>query len=72
MRSNKSMNESIMYFKLVHNDLIIVSLYVHCLLVIGNDGLIEQFKSQMMQAFKITDLGEMTFFLHRTQHGIFF
>jgi predicted peroxiredoxin len=43
---------------------LIISLYVDDLLVTGNDTrLIEEFKQEMMQAFEMTDLGLMTFFL---------
>ena len=57
-------------------ELIVVSLYVDDLLVTGsNEELVKQFKVQMMQAFEMTDLGEMTFFLgleiQKSQQGIF-
>ncbi|KAK9119522.1 hypothetical protein Scep_017615 [Stephania cephalantha] len=70
------MSESTLYVKVVDNDLIVLSLYVDDLLVTwSNEGIIEQFKSQIMLNFEMTNLGEMTFFLsmeiQQTQHGIF-
>ena len=44
--------------------LLIISLYVDDMLITGNNvSLIEGFKQEMMQAFKMTDLGLMTYFL---------
>ena len=65
-----------MYIKVIDADLIVVSLYVDDLLVTGsNADFIKKFKAQMMEAFEMTDLGEMTFFLgmeiQQTQQGIF-
>lgn len=46
------------------NNLLIVSLYVDDLLVTGDDTkLVEEFKQEMMQAFEMTDLGLMSYFL---------
>jgi len=46
------------------NNFLIVSLYVNDLLVTGdNIRLVEEFKQEMMQAFEMTDLGLMTYFL---------
>lgn len=46
------------------NNLLIVSLYVDDMLVTGDDTrLVEEFKQEMMQAFEMTDLGLMTYFL---------
>jgi len=60
----KSLSESTLYVKHKGNDLLIVSLYVDDLLVTRNDlKLVEQFKQEMMQAFKMIDLGMMTYFL---------
>ncbi|KAH9704543.1 hypothetical protein KPL70_011512 [Citrus sinensis] len=60
----KSMSESTLYIQVINHELIVVSLYVDDLLVTGsNEELVKQFKVQMMQAFEMTDLGEMTFFL---------
>jgi hypothetical protein len=60
----KSLSESTLYVKLKGKNSLIISLYVDDLLVTGNDTrLIEEFKQEMMQAFEMTDLGLMTFFL---------
>jgi len=46
------------------NDFLIMSLYADDLLVIGNDiQVVEEFKQEMMQAFEMTDLGLMTYYL---------
>ncbi|KAL9444243.1 hypothetical protein AB3S75_017429 [Citrus x aurantiifolia] len=73
---NKSMSESTLYIQVINHELIVVSLYVDDLLVTGsNEELVKQFKVQMMQAFEMTDLGEMTFFLgleiQKSQQGVF-
>jgi transposase InsO family protein len=60
----KSLSESTLYVKHKGKNSLIISLYVDDLLVTGNDTrLIEEFKQEMMQAFEMTDLGLMTFFL---------
>jgi len=60
----KSLSESTLYVKHTGNNILIVSLYVDDLLVTGDDTrLVEQFKQEMMQAFEMTDLGLMTYFL---------
>jgi hypothetical protein len=60
----KSLSESTLYVKLKGKNSLIISLYVDDLLVTGNDTrLVEEFKQEMMQAFEMTDLGLMTFFL---------
>ena len=42
----------------------IVSLYVDDLLITADDArLVKEFKQEMMQAFEMTDLGLMTYFL---------
>ena len=46
------------------NNFLIVSLYVDDLLVTRDDArIVEEFKQEMMQAFEMTDLGLMTYFL---------
>ena len=58
------MSESTLYIQVINHELIVVSLYVDDLLVTGsNEELVKQFKVQMMQAFEMTDLREMAFFL---------
>jgi len=60
----KSLSESTLYVKHTGNNILIVSLYVDDLLVTGDDTrLVEQFKQEMIQAFEMTDLGLMTYFL---------
>jgi hypothetical protein len=60
----KSLSESTLYVKHKGKNSLIISLYVDDLLVTGNDTrLVEEFKQEMMQAFEMTDLGLMTFFL---------
>ena len=58
------MSESILYTQIINHELIVVSLYFDDLLVTGsNEELVKHFKVQMMQAYEMTDLGEMAFFL---------
>lgn len=60
----KSLSKSTLYVKHKENNLLIVSLYVDDMLVTGDDTrLVEEFKQEMMQAFEMTDLGLMTYFL---------
>nr|KYP63531.1 Copia protein [Cajanus cajan] len=60
----KSLSEFTLYVKHKEHNLLIVSLYVDDLLVTGDDTkLVEEFKQEMMQAFEMTDLGHMTYFL---------
>jgi len=60
----KSLSEFTLYVKDKGNSFLIVSLYVDDLLVTGDDTkLIDEFKQEMMQAFEMTDLGLMTYFL---------
>jgi len=60
----KSLSESTLYVKYKENNFLIVSLYVDDLLITGDDArLVEEFKQEKMQAFEMTDLGLMTYFL---------
>lgn len=60
----KSLSESTLYVKHKGNNLLIASLYADDMLVTGDDTrLVEEFKQEMMQAFEMTDLGFMTYFL---------
>ena len=73
---DKSISEPTLYVKQAGCDLIIISLYVDDLFVTeSNSTLVEKFKYEMNNAFEMTDLGEMTYFLgmeiHQTQQGIF-
>ncbi|KAL6332574.1 hypothetical protein AAG906_008995 [Vitis piasezkii] len=70
------MSESTLYIKVINDELIVVSLYVDDLLVTrSNAELVKQFKAHLMQAFEMTDLGEMTFLLgleiQQLQQGTF-
>ncbi|KAA3474202.1 laccase-2-like [Gossypium australe] len=67
----KSISEPTLYVKKVEKEtLLIVSLYVDDLLVTDcKSELIEEFKKQMQDVFKMTDLGLMTYFLG--MEGIF-
>ena len=61
---NKSIGELALYIKVINDELIVASLYVDNFLVIGSNAeLVKQFKVKIMQAFEVTNLGEMTFFL---------
>jgi hypothetical protein len=60
----RSPSESTLYVKKIEGDVLIVSLYVDDLLVTGSNlQQIERFKQDMMQAFEMSDLGLMSFFL---------
>lgn len=60
----KSLSESTLYIRREDADLTIVSLYVDDLLVTGSNlDLIILFKTEMMEVFEMTDLGEMFYFL---------
>ncbi|KAL3519542.1 hypothetical protein ACH5RR_017691 [Cinchona calisaya] len=60
----KSLSESTLYVKYNSNENLVISLYVGDLLITRSSAkLIDKFKQDMMQAFEMTDLGLMTFFL---------
>ena len=60
----KSPTEFTLYVKKVDNDILVVSLYVDDLFVTGShDEFIDKFKERVKDAFEMTDLGKMTFFL---------
>lgn len=60
----KSLSEATLSVKHKEKKILIVSLYVDDLLVTGDDTrLVEEFKQEMMQVFKMTDLGLMSYFL---------
>ena len=60
----KSLSESTLYFKHHGIDILVASIYVDGLLIVGsNTRHIEDFKQEMMQAFEMTDLGLMAYFL---------
>jgi len=60
----KSLSEFTLYVKHNSSEILVVSLYVDDLLITGSsEKLIEEFKQDMMQAFEMSDLGLMTYFL---------
>jgi hypothetical protein len=60
----KSPSEFTLYVKKVDNEVLVVSLYVDDLFVTGSHKeLIDKFKERMKDAFEMTDLGKMSFFL---------
>ncbi|CAJ2627755.1 unnamed protein product [Trifolium pratense] len=60
----KSPSEFTLYVKKVDNGILVVSLYVDDLFVTGSHReLIDKFKERMKDAFEMTDLGNMSFFL---------
>jgi hypothetical protein len=72
----KSLSEATLYVKGADANLIIVSVYVDDLLVTGsNKTQIEEFKAEMFDVFKMTDLGLMSYFLgmevKQSDDGIF-
>ena len=72
----KSPSEARLYVKETDANLIIVSVYVDDLLVTGSyEKLIEEFKAEMLNVFKKTNLGLMSYFLgmevKQSNDGIF-
>ena len=64
MAFSKALFEATLYIKKTNNDNLIISLYVDDLLVTGSNAQqVENFKQKMMQAFEMTDIGLMMFFL---------
>ena len=60
----KSLSEFTLYIKKVDDEILVVSPYVDDLLVTrSSKKLIDKFKEEMKDAFEMTDLGRMTFFL---------
>jgi len=60
----KCLSEFTLYVKKTDVGIVIVSLYVDDLLMTGSSKeLIEEFKGGMKEAFEMTDLGKMSFFL---------
>jgi len=60
---DKSLLESTLYVKSKGSKTLVISLYVDDLLITGSNAkLIDDFKLNMMQAFKMTDFGLMNFF----------
>ena len=60
----RSLSEIPLYVKIFGANIIIISLYVDDLLVTrSNSIMVQQFKDQMMEVFKMTNLGVMSYFL---------
>lgn len=60
----KSQSEATFYIKETSGNLLVVSIYVDDLLVTGNNEmLVGAFKSEILKAFEMTDLGLMSYFL---------
>ena len=60
----KSLSEFTLFLKNIGDEILVVSLSVDDLLVIGSSmEHIDIFKREMKDAFEMTDLGRMTFFL---------
>ncbi|KAK9140896.1 hypothetical protein Scep_010577 [Stephania cephalantha] len=60
----KSLSEATLYVRKEGTNITIVSIYVDDLLITGNNQLlIDEFKSNMLKEFEMTDLGLMTYFL---------
>ena len=60
----KSLSEVTLNVKKTNSDILMISLYVDDLLVIGSNAQqVKEFKQKMIQAFEMTDLGLMTYFL---------
>jgi len=58
------LSEVTLNVKKTNNDILMISLYVDDLLVIGSNAQqVKEFKQKMIQAFEMTDLGLMTYFL---------
>lgn len=73
---NKSVNKQTLYIKHLEKEVIVISLYVDDLLITGSSQeLIDQVKEDMKQAFEMTDLGKMHYFLSmeisQSREGIF-
>ena len=60
---SKSTIDSNLYFKVVHNHILILVLYVDDLFLIGEEQLIEQCKRELTFEFEMKDLGLMHYFL---------
>ena len=72
----RSLSEATLYVKTNANQILVVSLYVHDMLIIGSDSkIIQQFIDEMQKVFEMTDLGLMQYFLgievKQSNKGIF-
>ena len=60
---SKSIVDSNLYFKVVHNHILILVLYVDDLFLTGEEQLIAQCKRELTFEFEMKDLGMMHYFL---------
>ena len=60
---SKSTADSNLYFKVVHNHVLILVLYVDDLFLTGDEQLIDQCKRELTSEFEMKDLGLMHYFL---------
>ena len=60
---SKSTVDSKLYFKVVHNHILILVLYVDDLFLTGEEQLIAQCKRELTSEFEMKDLGLMHYFL---------
>ena len=60
---SKSTTDSNLYFKVVHNHVLILVLYVDDLFLTGDEQLIEQCKRELTSEFEMKDLKLMHYFL---------
>ena len=60
---SKSTVDSNLYFKVVHNHILILLLYVDDLFLTGEEQLIAQCKRELASKFEMKDLGLMHYFL---------
>ena len=60
---SKSTANSNLYFKVVHNHVLILVLYVDELFLTGDEQLIDQCKRELAFEFEMKDLGMMHYFL---------
>ena len=60
---SKSTTDSNLYFKVVHNHVLILVLYVDDLFLTGNEQLIEQCKRELTFEFEMKDLELMHYFI---------
>ena len=63
LRFSKSTADSKLYFKVVHNHILILVLYVDDLFLTGEEQLIAQCKRELTSEFEMKDLGLMQYFL---------
>ena len=60
---SKSTANSNLYFKVVHNHILILVLYVDDLFLTGEEQLIAQCQTELISEFEMKDLGLMHYFL---------